>query len=279
VNVSAAGTGPPDPTPSAVNTVANAAAPPGLSPHSHSGHDSVSGSLGQLTSAPILNLLQIVEGRVFPEGSQHLESSRTSSHSAIDGFYSRPAQTLGPGLAHSMFDVRDSAEKLVAKAAHTIEAAGVHGQRIPDDLDPRAVIALANQLIATGQLPNYLRAAEMGRVVISWYDEASPASVGFVAETVARNRQTTLRMRVCGALGRMWRRAPLLVLLIGWLLSGGFAGLLMKAMDVPGYRTAPAFKIWAIGFPALVVFQFVVTIRGALRPKSGAISRSRADDR
>ena len=208
----------------------------------------------------MLNLLQTVEDRVFPEGSQRLESIRTSSHSAIDGLYSRPAQALGPGLVHSMFDVRDSAEKLVAKATHTIEVAGFHGQRIPDDLDPRAVIALANQLIATRQLPNYLRAAEMGRTVISWYDEASPASVGFDAEAVARNRKPPLRMRVCGALGRMWRRAPLLVLLLGWLLSGGFTGLLMKAMDVPGYRTAPVFKIWAIGFPALVVFQFVVTI-------------------
>jgi hypothetical protein len=278
VNVTAAGNRSPDLTPAAANTLANVVAPPGLSPHSRSGNDSVSGSLGQLTSAPILNLLQIVEDRVFPEGSQHVESIRTSSRSAIDGLYCHPAQALGSDLARGTLDVRDSAEKLVGKAAHTIEMAGFHGQRIPDGLDLRAVIALANQFIATGQLPNYLRAAEMGRTVISWYDEASPACVGFGAGAVARYRQSPMRTRLYGILGRIWTRAPLLVLLIGWLLSGGFAGFLMKTMDVPGYRTAPAFRIWAIGFLALVVFQFVVTIRGALRPKSGAPSRRRADD-
>ena len=275
VNVTAAGAGSPDLTPSAVNTLANVATPPGLPLHSRSGQDSVSASLSQLTSAPILNLLQIVEDRVFPEGSQHVESIRTSSRSAIDGLYSHPAQVQGPELARGAFDVRDSADKLVAKAAHTIEMTGFHSQRIPDGLDPRAVIALANQFIATGQLPNYLRAAEMGRMVISWYDEASPVSFGLGAGGVARYRQPSLRVRLYGIVRRIWWRAPLLVLLIAWLVSGGFAGFLMKAMAMPDYRTATAFKIWAIGFLALIVFQFVATIRGALRRRSVAPSRSR----
>lgn len=276
--MSAAGTGSPDLTPPVANTLLSITGLPGLSPHSRSGHDGVSVSLDLLTSAPILNLLQIVEGRVFPDGSQHIESVRTPSHSPIDGLYSHPAQPA-PDSVRGTFDTRDSAEKLVARATHTIETAGVHGQRIPNDLDPRAVIALANQFIATGQLPNYLRAAEIGRVVISWYDEASPVSVGFDAKTILRNRHPSLGMRLYGIVARMWRRAPLLVLLIGWLLSGGFAGLVAKVMDVPDYRTAPAFKIWATGFLALVVFQFVATIRGAFRPEPSAPSRNRADDR
>ena len=119
----------------------------------------------------------------------------------------------------------------------------------------------------------------MGRVVVSWYDEASLASIGFGGGAIALSRQPPLRMRLYAIVGRIWKRAPLLLLLIGWLLSGGFAGLLVKTLDVSDYRTAPAFKIWAIGFLALVVFQFVATIRGALRPKSGAPSRGRADDR
>jgi len=267
VNVSAAGNGLPDLTPPAVNTLANLPALPTLSAHSRSGHDSVAASLNQLTSAPMLSLLQIVEARLFPQGSEHVESGRTPGHSAIDGFYSHPAQAPGPGLPRDIFDARDSAEKLVAKAAHTIETAGFRGQHIPADMDARAAIALANQFIATGQLPNYLRAAELGRVVISWYDEASPATVGFGPGAVALNRRPTLRMRLYAMLGRLWRRAPLLVLLIGWLLSGGFAGLVVDAMAVPAYRTALAFRIWAIGFLALVVFQFVATVRGALRSR------------
>jgi hypothetical protein len=278
VNVTAAGAGSPELIPSAVNTLPNIAASPDLSPHSRSEHDSVSTSLHQLTSPPILNLLQTVEDRIFPGGSQHVESIRTPSHSAMDGLYSHPAQAPAPDLARGTFDVRDSAEKLVAKAAHTIETAGFHGQRVPDDLDPRAVLALANQFIATGQIPNYLRAAEIGRVVISWYDEASLASFRLDAEAAALYRRPSLRMRFYAMVGTIWRRAPLLLLLIGWLLSGGFAALLVRIIGVPGYKTALAFEIWAIGFPALAVFQFVVTIRGTLRPKSRAPSRSRENE-
>ncbi len=180
--------------------------------------------MGELTSAAIVHLLQIVEDRIFPDGSQHLESIRTWNHSAIDGLYAHPPQTPGAGLAGGTAEVRDLAEKLVARAAHTIEAASVHSERIPDDLDPQAVVALANQLIATGQLPNYLRAAEIGRVVISWYDEASSGSAGFGAEAgYIAHRQPRLSTRLYGIVGRVWRRAPLLVLLTGWLLSGGLA--------------------------------------------------------
>jgi hypothetical protein len=150
--------------------------------------------------------------------------------------------------------------------------AGFHGQRISEGLDPRAVIALANQFIATGQLPNYLRAAEMGRMVISWYDEA-PASVGFGAGAVARYRQSPMITRLYGIVGRIWRPAPLFVLLVGWLLSGGIAGFLAKMMDVPGYRAAPVLKIWATGFLALVVFQFVRPIVGCLPRRSWRIAR------
>jgi hypothetical protein len=230
--------------------------------------------LGQLTSAPILDLLRIVDERVFPQGSSHIESIGASSHSTTEGLYA-PAQVAEPGVALGTLAARDSAEKLVARGAHMIEMGGLHSRRIPDGLDPRAVIALANQFIATGQLPNYLRAAEMGRMVIAWSDEVSRGSVGFAARAAARYRRRSLGMRLYGLLARLWRRTPLLVLLTGWLLSGVFAGLLMKMMDWPDYRTALPFKIWAIGFLALVVLQFVISVRGALRPKSGAPSRSR----
>lgn len=171
---------------------------------------------------------------------------RAQSSTQIDALYPRA-------------EARDIAEKLVTKAAHTIETASVHSQRIPADLDPRAVITIANQFIATGQLPNYLRAAELGREVLSWYAEASSA------QAVSLSRPPSLTKQFHTIVARMWRRAPLLVLLTGWLLAGSIAGLVARIISVPDYKTAPAFEVWAVGFLALIVFQFVATIRGAFR--------------
>jgi hypothetical protein len=48
----------------------------------------------------------------------------------------------------------------------------------------------------------------------------------------------------------LWRRAPLLVLLLTWLAVGIFGGILFSG-----------FEFWALGFLALVGFGFYRTIR------------------
>jgi hypothetical protein len=218
-------------------------------PHSASPHDSVSNSLIELTAPSMQQLLQVVENRLFPAGAHQAESIHTPGHSSIDSLY--------PGQSSIALDAKDVAEKSIAKAAHVIEMAGVHNEPVPGYPDPRAVIELANQFIATGQLPNYLRATELGRVVVSWYDGPLPGP----SRTRAKATIVYLTIR------KLWRRAPLLVILLGWLLSGAAIGLFLKVSNVPANKTVFSFNIWAIGFLALVVFQFVSTIRGALHRK------------
>lgn len=196
-------------------------------------------------------LLQAVEDHLFPAEARPAESIYAPGHSSVDVLYNHPAQNT------ITLEAKDVAEKSVAKASHAIETAGIHNQVDPCYPDPRTVIALANQFIATGQLPNYLRATELGRVVVSWYDRPLPVPV----RPRAKARAAYLTAR------KLWRRAPLLVLLLGWLLSGAVMGLFLKVSKLPSSKASFSFNVWAIGFLALVVFQFVASVRGALRPK------------
>ena len=171
-----------------------------------------------MASPPVLQLLQVVENRLA--GPQH-------------------------------------AERSVAKAAHAIDAAAAANRslRVPANLDPQTILALANRFIETGQLPNYIRAPELDQVIQSWYDEELPA-------VSARELQSRSRCRE--ALRGLWRRTPLLVLLVGWMAAGIVTEVFLKTLHIPNYETSWAFNLWAVGFLGMVVFQFVVvTIRGA----------------
>jgi hypothetical protein len=200
--------------------------------------DSVSASLAEITAPPLRRLLQIVEHRLaaLPQATARAQTVPTASTDVN--------REVNQG----------DAERSVARAVHAMETAGSRAHRIPPGVDPQIVLALANRFIETGQPANYFRAAELGREVRSWYaqrdDEASPAlSV----------RELQLRSRSREALRRMWRRAPLLIMLTAWMAAGVLAALLP---GVPGW----AFNVWALGFLAMVVFQFaVVTMRGASR--------------
>ena len=102
-----------------------------------------------------------------------------------------------------------------------------------------AVIALANRFIETGQYVNYLRAGELGRLVIAWSGQSQNGPADHSEQNIAR------AVRRVSAL---WSRAPMLVLLVCWLLLG--------VVLIP-FRA----ELWATGFLALVGLQFVVTLR------------------
>jgi hypothetical protein len=152
------------------------------------------------------------------------------------------------------------------------------GHRIPEGVEPGFVLSIANQFIETGQLANYLRAQELGRVVASWYDGPLAAGTLSPADTRRLQRQEELRIRLAG-LKRAWRRAPLLVLLTAWLAIGFTGGIVAMVFRLPEGETNTAFQLWGLGFPGLVVLQFVLTIRTALRPRSSRPSRTRGVDR
>jgi hypothetical protein len=238
------GPGLPPLDPTAANTLANSLAAAPRPPSSHSGaiHDSVSASLEGLAAPAIQHLLQMVEERLFSAGSHQI--------------------SFLPGA-------RESAVSSVARAAHAVEMAGSmlgnHNSRIPGYPDPRAVLAVANQFIDTGQTANYLRAEELGRIVGSWYEGRLRVPAEIAADVATLRRERQLRFR--GALQRMWWRAPLLFLLAGWLVAGLIAAFLVR-LSTPDYESSPVFGLWALGFIALVVIQFIVSIWNGLRPKS-----------
>ncbi|HVW11643.1 MAG TPA: hypothetical protein VHC90_23835 [Bryobacteraceae bacterium] len=195
--------------------------------------DRLTVSFDALTAAPLQHLLHTIEQRLFPLAAP-VEN------------VSAPAAAVA----------KDAALKSVEKATQAIAGGGgVHGARIPENLDAQTVLALATRMIETQQYPNYLRAAELGNTIVTWYEGAIPDV------PLARTTRVEVRARGGtpawpGAVRKLWRRAPLLVLLGGWLLAGIAGALLIRS------EFSPLFTVWALGFPALIVLQFLLTIRG-----------------
>ncbi len=195
--------------------------------------DRVSVSVDALTTAPLQHLLQTIEQRLFPLATA-------------------PQEVSAPPLA----DAKDTALKSVDKAAQAIQQGVIHNPRIPENLDPQTVLALATRMIETQQYPNYLRATELSNTIVTWYEGRlpdMPIARSIAVEPVRHVRRTPSEPRPwTRAIKQGWRRAPVLVLLIGWLV----AGIIIANISA---------KAWALGFPALVALQFILTIRGAFR--------------
>ncbi len=206
--------------------------------HSHTGavRDIVSTSIPAAASESVQRLLQSVEERLFPGGMRPPESSHTVT----------------------LLDARVTAEKSVARAVQFVESAPAGVTRLHGHADPRIVLMVANDLIASNQLSNYLRAGELGREVIAWYEGPLAVAIGEI-EKAADER----RLSRSATMMQFWNRAPLLVLLVTWLLSGIIVDLLLKFAHASPDKTTAIVEFWAIGFLLLMVFQFVATIRGA----------------
>ena len=270
VNVGAAGTVQPVLDPQAIQALANLAAdaaarPPLAAEPSILTFDTVSTLLHELSAPAIQNLLQtvdrIIETRLSLAAPEHFPSIHA------------PAAATPASTGFELIQTRETAEKSVAKALHAIETSGSHGSQIPDNVNPRLVISVANQFIETGQIPNYLRAEELGRIVAGWYQAPVPSDASLAVEGRRSRGQAVPVWQIPRLLKRLWRRAPLLVLLALWLLAGTVAELLPRSWH------SPPVELWATGFLALVVFQFLFTVRNALRPKPSRRFQNPAADR
>jgi hypothetical protein len=143
-------------------------------------------------------------------------------------------------LGHS---ARISAETVLTGASQLVEI-GNPLNVLPGGLYAADVLALANRFYEAGQLANYMRAEALGRLVIDSYE--APAALGG---------------KVADRLKMLWRRAPMLSLLVTWLFVGVVGGLAAWTLRKSG--TAPsglAFDLWGIGFLALVALQFFATV-------------------
>lgn len=126
------------------------------------GRDHLSAAMQQLTLPSLQNLLRDVDERLFSFGTPHAGGTHVPCRPVNNGSYVHPARALAESLDGNTFYAREASEKSVPKAARQIEMSGDHDHEAPDDLDPHSVLTLANRLIETGQVSNYLRAAEPG---------------------------------------------------------------------------------------------------------------------
>jgi hypothetical protein len=290
VDVTAAGTGSPVP-----DSPVRLSGPGGTSPsagpvsgavHGAAQDDAVGAHLQQLSSPQIHHLLNTIDAQRFPlstaalDGLLQTAGTAVSHHDmpraigALTEYVNRnPEHASGLLTASSLnpiqgevkellrtvtLEARNEAVRLVGQAGAVWDAAA----RYPQGLDGAAVLAVAERFIESGQLANYIRAAGLGEAVIAYYGGSELITDG------ARRRLRAARARrrpVWGMVGRMWRRTPMLVLLLGWLalgVSGGIVTVLARAagQEVSASTLQAAVEVWSVGFLALVVFQFFARV-------------------
>lgn len=251
MQVSAAGTGSPVPDfpvrlepPGAISIH-----PPGASPP----HDSVAIQPGLIEAHRLLaDLSEAIARGDTPRAVAVLtEFLHHNPQNTADMVMNQILPAIHPDakeLVHTItIAARTEAVRVVDAAQATVAAAVWH----PHGLDSAAVLAVAQRFIDSGQLANYIRAAELGRMVMRHY-QAAP-------------RVSPHRRFLPGFLNAIWRTAPMLVLLLGWLTAGiaGFALSLLLRLS-PG-TVATGFEIWAVGFLVLVGLQFVIKTARATR--------------
>lgn len=204
-----------------------------------------------------------------------------------------PLQVEGLRSLPALAPVRVEVERFVARlaliakleagvrlehAGQLVESAG--STNLPGwDAKPETVLQIANRLFDSGGHDNYVRAGQVAQAVIDVY-EASPVSfhrpplAGL--RRVPKSRDEKIRFtwiswsaalrRAAPRIQELWRRAPLLVLLLSWFSFGLAAGLslmLLRAFlpeAVLDFSSA-AFKLWGIGLLALVGFGFYMRVR------------------
>jgi hypothetical protein len=268
LDVSAAGTGSPIPESLVRLNV------PGITPSPPAGirQDSAGAFLQLLSSPPMQDLLRGIETHRFAQEPAALESLLQTAVSAVAGhdvpraiaalseYIGRnpehaaalasspllaPIQGEVRELVHRVTeDARTEAVRMVASAGVAVDAAARHSEQ----MNGTGVLEIAERFIESGQLANYIRAQELGQAVIGFY--------------VAERRQSVRddRRMVWEWVAKFWRRVPLLVLLVGWLVLGLAGSAIALLVRVDAAAVQACFEFWGVGFLALVVLQFFVSM-------------------
>lgn len=174
---------------------------------------------------------------------------------------------------------RIDAEGSIGRAAQLLESAGE--TRFSNwQTRPETLIEVAHRLFDAGGYANYVRSAELTQLIVDYspwivnYATARPARIPGedvnaqrALEAGIRKNWSAIRKRAESELRILWVRAPLLVLLLGWLafgLVGGPLALLLRSLwphAWPGALIDACYNLWAIGFLALVGFGFYARVR------------------
>jgi hypothetical protein len=157
---------------------------------------------------------------------------------------------------------RLDAELKLGHAEQAVVQAG--GRKLADwETNPQTLLQIGHRLYNTGGHANYVRAAALAEMLQYAYWGATlvhDSTAPTVKSVLQKERglrmlwpqATPVRVKVSGVVRVLWRRAPLLVLLLTWLAIGIFGGSLVSSFN---------FEFWAIGFLALVGFGFYSRIR------------------
>jgi hypothetical protein len=180
-------------------------------------------------------------------------------------------------LNRLMAVARLDAEGRLSRAVQLLEALGA--EKLADwDARPETLILIANRLLDSGGHANYLRTADLSQAFIDAASRGLPAITNVpvpfpvAAEPVKKDGVPRGAIwRVFGEVRKqapsrtraLWRRAPLLILLLAWLGLGTVAGLVFALTREfwPPSLIDSAFKAWGLGFLVLVIIGFYARIR------------------
>lgn len=135
---------------------------------------------------------------------------------------------------------RERAEALLENARAGVEAARPR-LRAADVRDAETLLDLSGRLIESGRQVDYVRSAELSQVLLLHFPVGAPSVIRAEGEP----GRAVSRLNV-EKLVEWWKRAPVLVLLGGWVVIGFVAVLLANSATAAG--------IWAAGFLAFIAY-------------------------
>ena len=184
------------------------------------------------------------------------------------------------------------AEGWLTQADQAVETPAARASLTDWQTKPEALLQVAHRLYDAGGYTNYVRSADLAQTIVNPSAIAyspfleqyaaslatKPASAPVRPENeeilpkkpalpTAGQAFEVIRRSALPRLQILWYRAPLLVLLLGWLTIGLIAGPAVILLRSLWPETWPAslvdfgFEVWGIGFLALVCFGFYARIR------------------
>jgi len=267
------------------------------------GADTVAGLLRELSASEMTWLLNIVDPVLPPEKITQLDQlvseivtaahegdvnealaklatfaaldPRQAEHLASEPSLAPIQKQAGELLVRLSATARVDAETRLQQAVQRVQEPGF-AERPIDGIKPATLVLLAERLMDGGGYANWIHSAEISQMVTDPSLWAPPPvmlerideqdKVAYISGTRPRMALATLRLwsdATIAGVKKLWRRAPLLALLLGWLLTGvaGAVVALLFRNDLPASLTGWGFEIWALGFLALVGFGFYARVR------------------
>jgi hypothetical protein len=192
-------------------------------------------------------------------------------------------RVIRPGLEALGNELRSTAKRAASDRLAAAEALVQQDpqRKLPgSDVSAGRLLHIARELLDHGTYSGCVQSAALSQVVIengNWltgypYMPVPANAIAVAADEPALSKAAHANQirRALAGIGRalpgrvksLWSRAPLLVLLVGWLMVGVVGGGLWRLFDRPLTGLADAgFQVWALGFLALAGFGFYVRVR------------------